>query len=130
MALSLLQGIGVLLVVLGAYAGALDRLPETQARAFAFAVLVLANLMLIFFNRSRTRSLVSSLRTLNVSFAVVSIFTLTMLALLLYVPFVAAIFQFAPLPALHWLAALALGFASVAWVPLLGLANNRRGKAG
>ena len=39
---ALLQGLGVLVVVAGAYAWATHRVPEPEARAFAFATLVIA----------------------------------------------------------------------------------------
>ncbi len=55
--LALLQGLGVLAVVMGAFAWAHLRLPEPEARAFAFATLVVGNLALILSNRSRARSL-------------------------------------------------------------------------
>ncbi|MFN3397696.1 MAG: cation-translocating P-type ATPase, partial [Sulfurimicrobium sp.] len=69
--LALLQGIGVLGVVLGAYAWADGRLAEPEARAFAFTTLVIANLALIFSNRSRSRSLLASLRTPNKTLQIV-----------------------------------------------------------
>ena len=49
--------LGVLAAVLGAYAWASPRIPEPEARAFAFATLVMGNLALILSNRSATRSL-------------------------------------------------------------------------
>ena len=69
--LALLQGLGVLGLVLAAYAWADHRLPEDEARAFAFATLVVANLALIFSNRSGTKSLWVSLRTPNLTLWIV-----------------------------------------------------------
>ena len=115
--LALLQGIGVLLAVLGAYAWADGRLIEAEARAFAFTTLVVANLALIFANRSRSRSLLDSLTAPNPILWIVTGVALGLLAL--YLPFLAGIFRFAPLPLDELAAAFALGLASVAWFQLL-----------
>jgi len=121
--LALLQGIGVLLVVMGAYAWASHRLSETEARAFAFTTLVVANLALIYSNRSRTQSLLAALRTPNPILWIVTGVTLCLLALALYLPFLAGIFRFAPLPLAELAAAFALGLAGVAWFQFLKLAR-------
>jgi Ca2+-transporting ATPase len=121
--LALLQGIGVLLAVLGAYAWADGRLIEAEARAFAFTTLVVANLALIFANRSRSRSLLDSLTAPNPILWIVTGVALGLLALALYLPFLAGIFRFAPLPPGELAAAFALGLASVAWFQFLKLAR-------
>ncbi|MDO8457688.1 MAG: cation-translocating P-type ATPase [Burkholderiaceae bacterium] len=111
--LVLLQGLGVLLVVLGAYAWSHDRLPEAEARAFAFATLVVANLALIFTNRSRSGSLWASLRTPNATLWIVTSVSLTLLALVLYLPVAASLLHFAYLP-FAWLAtAITIGMVGV-----------------
>jgi Ca2+-transporting ATPase len=125
--LALLQGIGVLLVVMGAYAWADHRLTETEARAFAFTTLVVANLALIYSNRSRTQTLLAALFTPNPILWIVTGVTLCLLALALYLPFLAAIFRFAPLPFHELAAAFGLGLASVAWFQILK--SHRPGKA-
>jgi Ca2+-transporting ATPase len=117
--LALLQGMGVLVVVMGAYAWADGRLSEPAARAFAFTTLVVANLALIFSNRSRSRSPLASLTAPNPILWIVTSATLGLLALSLYLPFLMAIFRFAPLPLNELSAAFGLGLASVAWFQLL-----------
>lgn len=117
--LALLQGLGVLLVVMGAYAWALRILPEDTARAFGFAVLVMSNVLMIFFHRSRAHSLLQSLRSMNRMVAAVSGVALTMLLLVLYVPWLAGMFRFAPLDAVHLLTAAVLAFAGVGWFGLV-----------
>jgi len=122
--LALLQGIGVLVVVMGAYAWADHRLAEPEARAFAFSLLVIANLALIFSNRSQTRTLLASLRSPNATLWIVTGVTLGFLALSLYLPFLAGAFRFAPL-SLHELAvAFGLALASVGWFQILKLTRN------
>jgi Ca2+-transporting ATPase len=121
--LALLQGVGVLAVVLGAYAWAQHQLGESAARAFAFVALVTANLGLIFADRSRSRPLLASLRTPNPVLWIVTGLTLTALAVSLYLPALAGLFRFAPLPVAELGAAFGLGLASVAWFQLLRLRN-------
>ena len=113
--LALLQGLGVLLAVLGAYAWGATRLTEDEARAFAFATLVIGNLALIFSNRSRSGSLWASLRVPNRTLWIVTGVTLGFLGLLLYLPGLARLFFFEALPIAELLTALALGLASVLW---------------
>ncbi len=119
LAIALLQGLGVLGVVTGAYAWAHFRLPEPEARAFAFATLVIANLTLIFANRSRSNALLARLRAPNAIVWAVTGVTLIFLVLSLYVAPVAEIFRFAPLP-LHQIAvACGLGMLNMGWVEVL-----------
>jgi Ca2+-transporting ATPase len=61
MGAALLQGVLVLLLVAGAYGWALGALLEPAARSLGYAVLVLANLGLIFANLSNRRNLAQAL---------------------------------------------------------------------
>ena len=96
--LALLQGLGVLVVVLAAFAWADHRLPEPEARAFAFATLVVGNLALILSNRSATRSLWASLCTPNKTLWVVVSLAFALLLSALYIPWAVSVLRFAPLP--------------------------------
>lgn len=113
--LALLQGIGVLVMVGGVYIWANEWLIDSEARAFAFTTLVIANLGLIFANRSRSRMLMALLRTHNSILWMVIGITLGFLALSLYLPFLADLFRFAPLSSNELLAAFSLGLASIVW---------------
>ena len=113
--LALLQGLGVLAVVLGAYAWADHRLPEKEARAFAFATLVIANLALIFSNRSGTGSLWAALRTPNRTLWFVVGLALALLLSALYLPWAVSVLRFTQLPAHELATACALGLFSVLW---------------
>lgn len=128
LALALLQGLGVLLVVAGASAWSAGWLSESQVRAFTFITLVTGNLALIFSNRSRSASLWTSVRVPNRTLWVVTGITLGLLALTLYVPWLAGLFFFAPLPLNAVMAALGLGLASVLWFEAikLGLRNSHK----
>ncbi len=121
--LALLQGLGVLMVVAVAYAWGVSHFTENIARAFAFATLVTGNLALIFSNRSHQASLWASLRTPNRMLWVVTGLTLGLMAVAIYLPPLARLFYFAPLPPTTLLAASLLGIASVHWFEVLKLSR-------
>jgi Ca2+-transporting ATPase len=131
--LALLQGLGVLAVVMGAYVWANSQLDEPEARAFAFTTLVIANLAMIFADRSRTGSLLASLRAPNPILWIVTGLTLIFLGLSLYQPFLADLFRFAALPPFELAVAFGLGLAGVVGVRLFkrvipdNHASNRAG---
>ena len=94
----LIQGLGIMLVVGSVYAfGMLAGLGEGEARMFAFVTLVIGNLGLIFANRSRTLSIIQSLRMPNPALWWVTGGALLFLALVLAIPALRDTFQFAPL---------------------------------
>ena len=112
---ALLQGLGVLAMVLAAFAWASPRIPEPEARAFAFATLVMGNLALILSNRSATRSLWATLHTPNRTLWVVVGLAFALLLAALYIPWAVGVLRFAPLPMHELAAACALGLLSVVW---------------
>jgi Ca2+-transporting ATPase len=122
---TLAMGLGPLLAVAGAYAWALGALAPAQARAFGFITLVFANLSLILVNRAAGTGLVSSLRQPNRILWLVVAAALVLLALALYVPWLAAVFQFAP-PAPALVAA--AGAAGPGGALLSGLLLRRHGR--
>ena len=88
LALSLLQGISVLLIVLGVFGIALYRgLGEQEARALTFTTLIVANLGLILTNRSWSRTILSTLGSPNTALRWVLGGAAVFLGLVLYVPF-------------------------------------------
>jgi Ca2+-transporting ATPase len=94
----LIQGLGILLVVAAVYTfGLLRGLGEGEARMLAFVSLVIGNLGLIFANRSRTLSIFQSLRVPNKALWWISGGALFFLALVLTIPALRDVFQFAPL---------------------------------
>jgi len=99
---------------------------DSEARAAAFAAIVLSNLGLLFATRSRTRSIVATLREPNAALWWITLGALSALAVSIYVPGAAALFKFSALgPAQLGLAA-AAGIAGVAWVELLKLGRKAR----
>jgi len=112
---ALLQGLGVLAVVMAAFAWASPRSPESEARAFAFTTLVVGNLALILSNRSATRSLWATLHTPNKTLWVVVGLAFALLLAALYIPWAGGVLRFAPLPAHELAVACGLGLLSVLW---------------
>jgi Ca2+-transporting ATPase len=127
--LALLQGLGVLVMVLAAFAWAGPRLPEPEARAFAFATLVMGNLALILSNRSTSQSLWAMLKTSNRRLWIVIGLALAVLLAALYLPWAGSLLRFAPLPAQELACASALGLLSVVWFEAIKLWRRRSGRA-
>jgi len=125
--LSLLQGVGVFLVVLAVYSVALFRgHGELEARALSFTILIIANLGLIFTNRSWSRTILATLRSPNAALWWVLSGALVFLSLVLYVPFLRDLFRFAPLSAGALVICLAAGAASILWFEGFKVLNGRR----
>ncbi len=122
--MALLQGVGVLAMVLAAYAWADGRWPEAQARAFAFTTLVVANLGLIFSNRSGADALWIALRLPNRTMWIVVGVAFALLLLALYTPWAAGVLRFSALPAQALALACALGLLSVLWFELVKWARR------
>jgi P-type Ca2+ transporter type 2C len=122
---ALLQGLGVLAVVMAVYVWGTQHLVEPQARALTFTTLVLGNLTLIFSNRAGSGGLLASLRVPNRMLWGVSGLTLGLLALALYLPPLAAVLHMAPLPAGLLALALVGAYASLLWFELLKSVSRR-----
>jgi len=94
----LIQGIGILLVVLSIYASMLLLgYGEDEARMMAFVCLVISNLGLIFANRSWSHSILATLRIPNKALWWVSGGAVGFLMLVLAFPYLRNLFKFAPL---------------------------------
>ena len=124
--LSLLQGLGVLAIVFLVYASALYRgHSESDARALAFTTLVVANLGLIFANRSWSKTIVQTLGTPNVALWWVSGGTLIFLGAALYVPILQDLFNFCQLHINDLVICLGAGITSILWFEGLKVLRNR-----
>jgi Ca2+-transporting ATPase len=124
---SLLQGASVLVIVFAVYFIDLRLYANAgEARALAFTTLVIANLALIFANRSWTHIIPATLRTPNPALWWVTGGALAVLALALYVPFLRDLFQFAPLHPIDLALCLAAALLSITWFELFKLVRSRR----
>jgi P-type Ca2+ transporter type 2C len=124
--ISVLQGLGVLAAILAMFLIAL-RVGQTQAeaRTLAFAALVVADLALILVNRSWSHTIFETLRRPNLALWLVVGGALTTLALVIYVPFLASLFQFATLHPNDIILCLVTGAASILWFEALKLVQRR-----
>jgi Ca2+-transporting ATPase len=113
-AFGLLQGCGVLAIVLAVFAIALYRGQEAEvARALTFTAMVIADLGLIFSNRSRSRNFLATIGTRNRALWWVMGGALSFLGLVLYVPPLRQLFHFGTLHADDILIAIAAGIVCI-----------------
>ncbi len=128
-ALSVLQGVVVVLVSLAIYLFSLRRgAGDLEARTLTFATLVVANLGLILTNGSWSGTMLSSLRSRNIALRWIFFCTLVFLGAVIYVPFLRDIFRFSILHANDLILCVAAGFASILWFELVKFFGRRRGR--
>ncbi len=128
--LSLIQGASALALVVAVYALALARRQgEQEVRALAFSTLVVANLSLILTNRSWSRTILAALRVPNPALWWVIGGAAGLLGLVLYLPFLRALFRFAALRLEDLLVAVLAGLLSVLWFEALKLTGWLRPEA-
>lgn len=123
---SIMQGLSVLAVVLVVYILALrSGRSEAAGRTLTFTTFLLANLALIFTNRSWSRVIAASpLRDVTL-WAVVG-GAVSFLVLVIYVPTLATLFRFAPLRPLDMAVCLAASALAVTWFEVAKLAGWSR----
>jgi Ca2+-transporting ATPase len=125
--LSLLQGGGVLALCIAMFGSALDRgLAEGAARALAFTTLVVANIALIFANRSWERTIIASLGSPNRFLWLISGGAVLCLALVLGMPALRDLFRFAPVDGMDLLLAIGAGLAGIVWFEIFKLLHKQR----
>ncbi len=125
-ALSLLQGVVVLAILLAVYGIALHLGEgEFESRALVFTTLVVANLSLIFTNRSWSRTILATFRSPNAALWWVVGGALVSLGLVLYLPFLRDLFRFAALSSGDLALSLAAGVAGILWFEVLKLFGIR-----
>ncbi len=126
-AISLLQGLSVMLIILAVYAASLMRgLGEAEARAMTFTTLIIANIGLIFTNRSWSQLIINTLRTKNAALWWVTGGALAVLGLVLSFPFLRNLFRVTILNPVDLLICLAAGAFSILWFELLKLVNRKK----
>jgi Ca2+-transporting ATPase len=112
----LLQGFSVLFIVLAVFITAMHRgQGELDARTLSFTTLIIANLGLILTNRSRSRTILSTLRSPNAALWWVLAGALFFLAIILYIPFLKKLFHFSTLHLIDLAISLAAGAFSIIW---------------
>ena len=113
---SLALGASMLAAVLAVYAWALaSGAAEGEIRAMGFTAIVAANVALLFVTRSRTRSVLATLREPNPALWWIAAGALGALLASIYLTPVAAVFRFAPISAAELAVAAAAGVLGVSW---------------
>ncbi|MEI8315248.1 MAG: cation-translocating P-type ATPase [Verrucomicrobiota bacterium] len=117
---SVLQGLAVLVVVLAVYGiswycgqNKPDKVRQGEACAMFYTTLIIANLGLILTNRSRTRTILATLRTPNAALWWVLGGATMFLTLVLTVPFLRGLFKFSVLHPLDIVICLGAGVLSI-----------------
>ncbi len=125
-ALSLLQGLSVLIIILAVYAVSLYRgQGDMEARALTFTTLIVANLGLILTNRSWSRTILETLSSPNGALWWVIGGALVLLGAVLYIPGLRGLFSFAFLHFIDLAICFMAGIASILWFEGLKLLSGR-----
>jgi Ca2+-transporting ATPase len=125
-ALSLLQGLMVLIIVLAVYAVSLYRgQGEAEARTLTFTTLIIANLGLILTNRSWSRTILETLNSPNPALWWVVGGALLFLGAVLYIPYLQDLFGFSFLHFIDIAICFMAGVASIIWFEALKIFNDR-----
>jgi Ca2+-transporting ATPase len=112
----LMQGLSVLLVVLAVFGISMYRgQGELDARALSFTTLIIANLGLIFTNRSWSMTVFETFRRPNPALWWITLGALFFLGIVLYVPVVRDLFRFSTLHFTDLAISLSAGILSVFW---------------
>lgn len=127
---SLLQGLGILVIVLGIFVMALYRgQGELDARALTFTTLILANLALIVSERTASRTNLSTLKSPNAALWWVIGGGIVFMGFVLYTPWLQELFRFSFLHPLDLLICFAAGILCLVWFEQLKVWNQRNHRA-
>jgi len=128
LSISLFQGIFSLLMVMGVFLLSLYAMkqPEAEARALAFATLVVSNLCLILTNRSWIDSIFKSFAIKNRTVGFIVIGALIFLILVIYVPFLNGLFKFSWMHIEDIALSFGAGILSVVWFEIAKLVLKKK----
>lgn len=125
--LSLLQGLVVLAIIVTLFTFVLFRgQGELEARSITFTTLIIANIGLIFTNRSNSRNFLAVLKSPNIAFWLVLLGALIFLLLVLFTPFLRNIFHITKLHINDLTLCLGAGFFGVLWFEGLKFFRKRQ----
>jgi Ca2+-transporting ATPase len=111
--LGFLQGMVLLITVLSIFGFTFYKgMGDDEARTLTFTTLVLASIGLIFTNRSRSRSALTTLQSPNAALWWVTIGAMAILAAVLFIPALSGLFSFSRLHGVDVLLCVTLGFAT------------------
>jgi Ca2+-transporting ATPase len=102
---------------------------EAHTRTMVFIVLIAANIFLTLVNRSFYYSIFTTLRYKNNLILLIIGITITITALLLFVPPLTAFFGFAQVNATQLFTGIGVGFISVIWYELVKIRTRLKGNS-
>jgi P-type Ca2+ transporter type 2C len=125
--LSCMQGVGILIIVLGLYFfGLKNGYTEGSVRAMSFTALIVANIMVIITNRSWSRSIFSIIRSPNKVVKWIAGGAVIFLALVLNIPFFIKLFQFEALNFWEILISVTAGMITITWFEAYKIFSQRK----
>lgn len=117
---SIVQGLVITLATLAIYQFSVQNgYNEMRTRTMTFTVLIAANIFLTLINRSAFYSVFTTLRYKNNMVLFIIITTITLVALMLYVPVLTKFFQFETLDFKELCICISLSFIAVFWFELV-----------
>lgn len=130
LSVSILQGLVITAGTLFTYRYSVDHgYTEAMTRTMVFTVLIVANIFLTLINRSFYYSLFTTLKYRNKLVPMVILITITIMALLLFVPPLTRFFELATPGSSQLLFCAVTGLVSVAWYELVKLISRRKATA-
>lgn len=127
LSMSIVQGLMITIGVLFAYQFMVQQgANEGQTRAMVFSTLIFANILLSFTNRSFYYSFFESFKNRNMLFVAITIFTLVLLLLILYVAPVSNFFSIEGLSVSELGIAFIIAIISVLWFELYKLSRRKK----
>ena len=121
------QGLGLFAFVLAAFLLAIRwGHSAADARAVAFATLVVGNVVLIWANRSVSETVFETVAHRNSALWIVTMSTGLALLGIIYIPGIREVFQFTILHPIDWLVAFSLGAVSITWFEVLKIIRRKR----
>lgn len=128
--ISIVQGLVITAGVLFVYRMFSDKgSGEELTRAMVFTTLIFSNILLSFANRSFHYSIIESFRNKNMLLFAITVFTLGMLAVILYHPLVSSFFRVTALSGAELRFALYVSAVSVLWFEVYKLIRRLRRNA-
>lgn len=122
---SLLQGIGILFIIFITYHFTLQLMPTPEAKAFTFLSLIIANLTLVYWERTNIHTtFIASQFLTNKILLGITFGTVLCLLTIIYIDFFAHLFQFSPLSFTKLFLSFLVGLSSLLWFIVIKKISN------
>lgn len=127
--ISIFQGLAITAGTLFIYQAAVQQgYNEEMTRSLVFTTLIFANIFLTLVNRSFYFSVLATLRNKNILLGIVILISLSLLAMILYIPSFSLFFRIEPLNFVQISWTIVTAFISVIWFEGYKMYRRRRGR--